>query len=257
MKRRVEGILFDLGDTLLDFGQVDILGLFEAGARLAYDYLRGIGKPLPPFAKYHRWQLWAIRWNYFKSRLTRREFNAMDLIGRLGDRMGHGLSQEQMVELAWLWYRPLSECATMEPGLRQLLEDLRRCGLKLGLVSNTFIPGQVLDRHLQRANLLDLLPVRVYSCDVAFRKPHAGIFTAALERAGLEAHRTMFVGDSPAADVAGARHAGMISVLKSRQAVPPSSKLQPDHHISRLAQLREVLEEYELPLPLGDSTQTP
>ena len=250
MRRRIDGILFDLGDTLLDFGQVDILSLFESGARLAYDFLRQTGKPLPPFAKYHRQQLWAIRWNYLKSRLTRREFNALDLIGRLGDRMGHGMTRDQVMELAWLWYQPLSQCATVEPGVRRLLEDIRSTGLKLGLVSNTFIPGEVLDRHLQQQNLLDLLPVRVYSCDVAYRKPHPGIFTAALQRLNLEPARTMFVGDSMPADVAGAKRVGMVAVLKSRHEVDSGSPAKPDHQISQLEQLRGILQEYELPASL-------
>jgi HAD superfamily hydrolase (TIGR01509 family) len=250
MAKRIEGILFDLGDTLLDFGQVDILSLFESGARLAYDYLLGIGKALPTFARYHRQQLWAIRWNYLKSRLTRREFNALDLIGRLSDRMGHGLTAQQTFDLAWLWYKPLGQCATSEPGLRPLLEALTAARLKLGVVSNTFIPGQVLDRHLEQHSLLDLLPVRVYSCDVAYRKPHRGIFDIALQQAHLTPERTMFVGDSLIADVAGARKAGMVAVLKSPLGVPPKSRIRPDHHIVRLAELPGVLAGYELPAPL-------
>ena len=249
MARRIDGILFDLGDTLLDFGQVDILSLFEAGARLAYDYLRQIGHAVPTFAKYHRQQLWAVRWSYLKSRLTRREFNTLDLIGRLSQRMGHDLSGEQIAELAWLWYKPLSERATMEPGVRSLLQELLGRGLKLALVSNTFIPGQALDRHLDQQNLLDLLAVRVYSCDVTYRKPHPGIFQAALDRTGLAARNTMFVGDSLPADIVGAKRMGMVAVLKSRRPLPAKTAVRPDHQIAHLSQLREVLQQYQLPSP--------
>jgi len=34
--RRIEAILFDLGDTLLDFGEIDRHEIFELGTRLAY-----------------------------------------------------------------------------------------------------------------------------------------------------------------------------------------------------------------------------
>jgi len=247
MTRRVNGILFDLGDTLLDFGNVDIPLLFEAGAQLAYDYLGKLGRPLPAFARYHRRQLWAIRWNYFKSRFTRREFNALDVLGRLSERMGHDLTREQTIELAWLWYRPLSECATVEDGLLEMLEEFRDQGIKLGLVSNTFVPGQVLDRHLKREDLLDLLPVRVYSCYVRYRKPNPNAFRIALQWAGLKAQETIFVGDSPEADVNGANTVGMISVLKDPADRHDANSVHANHRLRRLVELRGILAQYNDP----------
>ena len=111
----IKGILFDLGDTLLDFGPIDTMEMFEQGARKTYQYLKALGQPVPAFGPYYRRQLRAIRWAYFKSRLTRREFNSIDLLGRLSHRMGHDLSDGQFEELAWQWYEPLSRQATIEP----------------------------------------------------------------------------------------------------------------------------------------------
>ncbi len=241
---RIEGILFDLGDTLLDFGKVDVPNKFEAGARRAYEYLLSLGQPLPPFDKYLRRQLWAIRWNYFKSRLTRREFNALDVLGRLGFRMGHSLSEAQTLELAWLWYEPLSRQAKVEDGAKVLLQEFQRGGLTLGVVSNTFVPGQVLDRHLSREGLLELLPIRIYSCDVGYRKPSTGIFRIALERAGLQADSTMFVGDSPHADIEGANRCGLISVLKDPAGRHKGAGPAPTHRIRQLGELREIIRQY-------------
>ena len=245
MALRIRGILFDLGDTLLDFGPVDARTLFESGGRLAYAYLEKLGQPLPSFAKYHRRQLWAVRWNYVKSRLTRREFNALDLIGRLSRRMGQRLTASQMLELAWLWYKPLRDCAVAEEGLRELLEGFKDRGLILGLISNTFIPGEVLDRHLRQENLLDVLPVRVYSCDVQYRKPDPNIFIIALERAGLLPEETLFVGDSLWADVDGANRTGMISVLKDPAGREGNSRILPRHRIAHLAELKSIVATYD------------
>jgi len=245
MASRIRGIFFDLGDTLLDFGQVDIPTIFESGARLAYDYLKSLGKSLPSFAAYHRRQLWAIRWSYFKSRLTRREFDAADLIARLADRMGHDLTEPQVTELAWLWYEPLSRCATAEPGLQDTLRALADGGRTLGVISNTFIPAAALDRHLEGAGLLDLLPVRVYSCAIRYRKPHPAIFRAALEQAGIGPEEAMFVGDSPQADILGANRVGMISVLKDPAGRHRDCPSQPNHRISHLAELPALVAAYE------------
>jgi len=245
MEQKIKGILFDLGDTLLNFGRVDVRSLFEAGAQLAYRYLASLDQPLPSFEKFHRRQNWAIRWSYLKSRLTRREFNSLDVLGRLGVGMGHDLNVAQTAELAWLWYEPLSRCATVEDGARQMLVRFRDRGLTLGVVSNTFLPGEVLDRHLANEGMLDLLPVRVYSCDVRYRKPHRNIFQAALELANLPADRTIFVGDSLHADINGANRAGMISVLKDPADRHANARIQPRHRIKRLVDLPSIVDRYD------------
>jgi len=244
MSRRIKGILFDLGDTLLHFSHVDVTRMFKAGSKLAYMYLKQLDQPLPPFGRYHRMQLRAIRWRYFLSRITKREFNALDLIARLGARMGQTLTREHAVELAWLWYEPLSKRAVVEQDLQATLSELRDGRLTLGLVSNTFIPAEALDRHLHRENLLDLLPVRVYSCNVGCRKPSKRIFEIALQKAQLQPDQTLFVGDSPRADIKGANQAGMISVLKDPAGRYAKSRIKPHHRIDRIADLTDVVAQY-------------
>lgn len=257
MTKRIKGILLDLGDTLLDFGEVDVSSLFEAGARLAYDYLKSLDVPVPSFAKFHRRQLYALRWSYLKSRLTRREFNSLEVIAQLGRRMGHDLTHEQNIELAWLWYRPLRRCATVERGAREMLVRFGQAGLTLGLVSNTFVPGKILDRHLKEENLLELLPIRVYSCDVRFRKPNPNIFSAALEQAGLDPDETLFVGDSPQADIRGANRAGLISVLKDPAGKYAHTTIKPHHRIRSLLELEEIVARYNGEASPGSSILDP
>jgi len=240
---RLQGILFDLGDTLLNFGKVDVLGLFEQGARLAYDYLKAIRQPLPPYPTFYRRQMWAIRWTYFKSRITRREFNSLDLLGRVSHKMGHRLTNDQLLDLSWQFYLPLRQNATVEPGTRELLEDFRRQGLTLGIVSNTFLPPEVLDRHLQEASLLDLLPYRVYSSAVIYRKPYPGIFKIALSQTSLEAAQTLFIGDTPRPDIFGSNRVGMISVLKDPTG-QRCCRYKPAYRIKRLEELRGIVAQY-------------
>lgn len=247
MGRQIKGILFDLGDTLLDFGKVNASRLFKVGGQLAYDYLRQLGQPLPRFGSYVRRQHWAIRWNYVKGRLTGREFNSMDLLGGISRQFGQRLDDEQLLELAWLWYKPLRDVATVEEGLPEMLAELGRAGLTLGVVSNTFVPGAVLDRHLDQEGLLDSLPVRVYSCEVGFRKPRREIFAAALRRAGLDAPATLFVGDSSRADVEGANRMGMISVQKDPGDRHRSGRIRPNHRIRSILEVQQIVDSYGQP----------
>lgn len=244
MTKRIQGILFDLGDTLIDFGKLNIDEMFQQGAVRAYAYLKELEQPLPSFKKFYRHQYWSIRWNYLKAHLTGREFNSLELITDISLKMGQKLSNEQRVELAWKWYEPLREVSTIEDNLRQTLQQLADSGLKLGIVSNTFVPGEILDRHLTEENLIDLVGMRVYSCDVRYRKPNPKIFKIALERLGLAAESSLFVGDSIKADIGGSNRAGLISVLKDPSGRYDNHRICPAHRIRRINELPDIVAQY-------------
>ena len=97
-----------------------------------------------------------------------------------------------------------------------VLEELRRHGLKIGLVSNT---GRDLDAFLAH---------HAISCDTALAsgihgwvKPHGSIFQAVLERLGVSAEAAAMVGDSPQDDIEGARALGMRAFLLDRDGLHP------------------------------------
>ena len=244
MARGIKGILFDLGETLLHFGDFDVPHFFRAGAKLAYEYVTALGQPVPPFETYWRKQFRAIRWRYALSRLTAIEFDSVKVMARTHARMGQKLTREQHEELTWLWYRPLSEHAEMEDGAKEMLRQFLDDGLVLGVVSNTFVPGRLLDRHLECVGLLDLLPHRTYSADVGRRKPRRSIFNLALARAGLRAEQTLFVGDLPWTDIHGANRVGLVSVLKDPAGRHARSWVRPRHRIGHITELRGVVSQY-------------
>jgi HAD superfamily hydrolase (TIGR01509 family) len=90
-----------------------------------------------------------------------------------------------------------------------LLETLRDRGLKLGLVSNAFDPPALLHRDLEQMGIAERIDFAVFSSEVGRRKPDPALFERALEALGVRAERTLFVGDSLAADIAGAAALGM------------------------------------------------
>ena len=123
--------------------------------------------------------------------------------------------------------------------------------MKLAIVANTFVPPHCLDAHLAEEGLLEFFPVRVYSSSVRYRKPHPRIFEMALERVGVSADRALFIGDLLAADIAGAKRAGMRTIWKPSPKNtaafrnPPSRRRQtPDFIIPRLTQLPEALRHF-------------
>jgi HAD superfamily hydrolase (TIGR01549 family) len=245
MGRFPHAILFDLGDTLLDFGRVDLHALFDQGGKLAYEFLQNDGLALPHFAEYARKHLWAIRLQAAWSFLTGREFHSRDLMKKVCAELGLDMSDEQLDEVSWLWYKPLHSQATVEEGLVGMLEGFEAEGIGLGIISNTFVPGEVLDRHLEEEGLLRFFDVRVYSCDVGRRKPSRRIFREALDRMNIDAHDAMFVGDSPRPDVFGSNRMGMISVLKDPEGdYDGKTARKPNHRIRKITELRDIVDKY-------------
>jgi putative hydrolase of the HAD superfamily len=94
-----------------------------------------------------------------------------------------------------------------------LLESLRDRGLKLGLVSNAFDPPDLLHADLAQLGVAQRLDVAVFSSEVGRRKPDPVIFQRALDVLGVAPERALFVGDTLATDIAGARAVGMRTCL--------------------------------------------
>jgi putative hydrolase of the HAD superfamily len=212
--RKIKAILFDLGETLVDFGRVNTTSLFKQGARLSYDFLKSCGQPAGNFNYYCWLNLIALRIRHWLSGITRRDFNSLALFRRIGVRNGICLDKQQWQHFAWLWYEPLSKVGRVEPKIKETLTALEKLGLKLGIVSNTFVSGSSLDKHLEQLGILDFFPIRVYSYEFDFRKPDIRIFRVAAERIGEILENIMFVGDRINTDIKPAVKAGMQAVLK-------------------------------------------
>jgi HAD superfamily hydrolase (TIGR01549 family) len=93
-----------------------------------------------------------------------------------------------------------------------VLDELRRAGLKLGLVSNGARDLEAFVVH----HRLDV-DAAVGSRAHGWTKPHETIFRAALERLAVEPEEAAMVGDSPEDDVEGARALGMRAFLVDRE----------------------------------------
>lgn len=239
--KNIKAVLFDLGETLLNFGKVNATSLFRQGARLSYDFLKSLGQPVGNFEWYFRLNLLRVRMHYLLSNIMRRDFDALELLRRVGRKKGARLSPQQWQHLAWLWYEPLSKLAKTEPRMKETLTELKESGLKLGIVSNTFISSYSLEKHLSQLGLLDLFAVRVYSHEFDFRKPDLRIFRAAAKRIGEVMESIMYVGDSIYRDIRPAVKAGMYAVVKD--AYTNAGKKLPEgaFRIHQLAELPSLI----------------
>jgi putative hydrolase of the HAD superfamily len=94
-----------------------------------------------------------------------------------------------------------------------VLSGLRQRGLILGLISNI---EDNMTATLEKLGLISLLDIIVTSQDAGANKPQPEIFLMALERAGVEPAKAMYIGDQYRVDVVGARTVGMQGILLDR-----------------------------------------
>lgn len=149
------------------------------------------------------------------------------------DEHGHGSKERGYPALAKAWgvdaalgarllahFRETYERhCNLSDDTRATLAALRARGLKLGVITNG--GSEMQRRKLAGLELERSFDVVLVSEEEGVRKPDAEIFRRALARLGVTAHRAMFVGDHPVADVDGAHGAGLLAVWKFVPYWPP------------------------------------
>jgi len=126
------------------------------------------------------------------------------------------------------------------PDAAPALRSLRAAGLRLVVVSNW---DASLEERLAETGLATRVDGTVASAAFGTAKPDPAIFARALELAGVRARDAWHVGDSPEADVAGARAAGVRPVLLDR-----------DGREARIDGVPTIASLAELPAVLGSGT---
>lgn len=142
--------------------------------------------------------------------------------------LDHATAREAM--LAALRFRAFPDAAP-------LLRELRGRGLRLVAASNW---DASLPEGLERTGLAPYLDGAVSSAVVGAAKPDPAVFLTALEVAGCAPDEALHVGDSPEADVEGARATGVPVVLLDRHGVLPDPP-RPATKIASLAELPSVI----------------
>ena len=244
--KKIKAVLFDLGETLVNFGKIKAGRLFRQGARLSYDFLKSCGQPVGNF-QYYCWRnLIALRIRHLLSNIMIKDFNSLALLRGKGTKKGVHLDKQQWQHFAWLWYEPLSKVATAEPKIKETLATLKNSGLKLGIVSNTFVNGCSLEKHLEQEGILDFFTVRVYSYEFDFRKPDVRIFKIAAERIGEMVENILYVGDRIDKDIRPAIRSGMQAVLKTAYTNAGKKIPKEAWQINQLSELPALIEKINM-----------
>ena len=213
--KRVTTVLFDYGHTLMDFTRPQRL-LMEAYHRINQRLEEELEAEVPSAARL-----------------------LVEVSERVDDEIGRSYrgGAEQEVDIASLYEDALSalgmhltpETVTWvveheqdawlngiaaSPHAIPVLEELKRRGFRLGIVSNAAFPPQSMRNQLESLELSQYFDATVYSSEIGVRKPNRAIYESCLEKlGGANGGRVVFVGDRLREDVVGPRKLGFDAVL--------------------------------------------
>ena len=119
------------------------------------------------------------------------------------------------------------------PETREVLNELKRQGLKLGVISNFDDRIYSVMRSLEILSFFDTVTI---SSETGYCKPDLQIFEAAIQALGIPAPEILLVGDSLHDDVEAGARAGLGVVLVDRQ-----DRHSSVDHVQRISSLRGLL----------------
>jgi dihydrofolate synthase/folylpolyglutamate synthase len=196
----IRAVTFDVGGTLLA-PWPSVGGVY---AQVAAQFgLEAPAKALDlQFAK-----AWAAKKNFSHRRsewseLVRQTFAGLTTAPP-SEKLVDAIYEHFATAAAWRIFDDVEDC----------LRELKRRGLKLGIISNWDERLRPLLRNLNLDHYFDSI---VISGPGGIQKPEAGIFQTAAEELKIEPAGILHIGDSASEDIAGARAAGLHALLLSR-----------------------------------------
>lgn len=218
MAVQLKGALFDFDDTLVDWSGVQLGWREIEAARLSrvndYAWQKARAYWLNADSLLEAY-LQDTRAAWSQARVTLRAPHMPSILLGTLKRLGVATNSLDVDEILRAYDWNVVPGAVVFPDVPPMLEVLRRAGIKLGIVTNASQPMAMRDAELKAHGLINYFPdCRLSAADAGYLKPDRRIFTRALERLGTTPEETIFIGDNPEADIAGANGMGMRAVLR-------------------------------------------
>ncbi len=127
------------------------------------------------------------------------------------------------------------------PNLVTMLDELKKKGLRLGLVTNGY--GVFQNDTIKALEIKEYFDTILISEMEGLSKPDPLLFERAAERLNVKTEECMFVGDHPKNDVEAAKNTGMLAVWKTSPYWNEAEAA--DYRINDLEELKLIIENEE------------
>ncbi|EGQ7685135.1 TPA: HAD-IA family hydrolase [Vibrio parahaemolyticus] len=127
---------------------------------------------------------------------------------------------------------------TFFPGVKEMLTDLRK-HYKLVVITN----GPIFSQHpkLKATQMDEWVDHIIVGGEEPEEKPAASIFQKALNLVDIKPEEALHIGDSLAADIAGANNMGILSVWVNATGASNPTEITPNFEIRETVELNEIL----------------
>ena len=230
MDLNVDGLVFDLDDTLFDFRNAfaAVVGdFYEQHLRTTASVTRADAVAM------------MIRWDEDLHAVTQYvpDLRARRFARWLSEWPGTGLDIGGLTE----WYDDaMDQQVQPDPEVNRFLADLNERQVPWGIVTNG--PSRMQRDKCEALGLDRLAPFVIVSEEVGYAKPDPRIFQDALSAIGLaRPEQVMFVGDNPVSDIDGARRFGMRTAWVRRGRHFPADLPPPDRIVDSVDEVRHML----------------
>lgn len=117
------------------------------------------------------------------------------------------------------------------PGVRETLQELRKRGFLLGIITDTMYPIEWKMLRLEKVGVADLIDIVACSTSLGVHKPDPAIYSHALDQTGMAHGEAVFVGHL-GSELQGAHSAGMLTI-----AIDPALQENADHCFRTLPEI--------------------
>ena len=222
-------VLFDVDDTLLDFGKAEAAAIRRTFER--------IGIPVTDELIRRYSEINAQQWSRFEKGEITREKLLTERFDILFSELGINVPSE-MAQASYEYLLGIGHYFV--DGAEELLEALKD-KYELYIVSNG--NASVQDRRLKSAGIIPYFKDIFISERVGFNKPSAEFFEACFERIpGFEKDKAVIVGDRLSSDILGGINAGVRTCWFNPRGDAPDPDIPADYEIKHLSELPALLE---------------
>ncbi|MCJ0929798.1 YjjG family noncanonical pyrimidine nucleotidase [Virgibacillus halodenitrificans] len=222
-------ILFDVDDTLMDFGASEKSALHHAF--LAYKLPTGLADYQPDYRKISKGL-----WRDLEQGLLSVTELGVERFRRLFLQHELDINPKTFNEV-YLNY--LGKEVHLMDGVLELFDQLN--DYKLGVVTNGFTTVQ--NSRLSRSPLYNSFDHIITSEDAGYQKPHVGFFDYTFSKLGInEKKNVLIVGDSLTSDIQGGINYGVDTCWFNPHKKDNNTEIKPTYEICELAELIEIVE---------------
>jgi putative hydrolase of the HAD superfamily len=235
-------ILFDLDETIISFGSRP--QLLEEVA----DEFAGALAPIAPaeaaqrLEAQFRW-FWSdeARHKQWRFRLEAARIELVTNAFASWAAEAPGLTPELAKAFAERFHAYREEQAAFYPGALEAIDELKRRGVRLALVTNGAAEPQ--RGKVERFDLAHRFDHVQIEGEAGFGKPDPQAYRHAMTTLGVQAHETWMVGDNLEWEVAAPQRLGIYAIWHDHTAagLPPDSLVRPDRIIRSIAELTRGL----------------